>query len=363
MTNLLSITTSVILALLIALITIPVVIKWVKKRGFLALPNHRTSHVVPTPSMGGIGIYLGLLAVLPFVVFNMEIVALLGCVTILFIAGFWDDRYDMKSLVKLTVQLGCAIILYLSGFKIDNLHGIMGFDEIPVLWSSLITIIFIVGVTNAFNLIDGIDGLAGGISLINSFFFGFIFLMNNQLNYAIIAFALCGALLGFLRYNFSPAKIFMGDTGSLFLGLLMGVFIIKTFQTNVNTELSMSVSLILIFLPTFDTLRLFMLRILNKRNPFSADKNHIHHVVLRMVQNHTRATLLIGLFHCSLLSLAFLRTYLNSSVLLTSLIGFLLVFSIVFMLVTLSITILQKLQKIKDSIKRITNRNNLLKSL
>jgi UDP-N-acetylmuramyl pentapeptide phosphotransferase/UDP-N-acetylglucosamine-1-phosphate transferase len=155
----------------------------------------------------------------------------------------------------------------------------------------------------------------------------------------------------------------MGDTGSLFLGLIMSVFIIKTLQTNVNTELSISVALILIFLPVFDTVRIFMLRILKKRSPFSADKNHLHHLVLNVVQNHSRATLLISLFHCSLLSLAFLRTYLSSSVLLTFLIALLLVLSIIFITTILAIRILQKLQKIKHSLKRIINKNNLLKNL
>ncbi len=363
MKDLIQIAVPALLALIIALIIIPVVIKWVNKRGFLAVPNHRTSHTIPTPSMGGIGVYIGLLAILPFLIFNFEIATLLICVTILFFAGFWDDRFDMKSLVKLAVQLICAIALYAVGFRIDNLHGIMGIHEIPAIWSSMITIVFIVGVTNAFNLIDGIDGLAGGVSLINSFFFGLIFLMNNQINYAVIAFALCGALLGFLKYNFSPAKIFMGDTGSLFLGLLMSVFIIKTLQTNINTELSISVSLILVFLPVFDTLRIFMFRILKKKSPFSADKNHLHHLVLKITPNHKHATLLICLFHCSLLSLVFLRTYLDSSVLLTSLIGLLLVLSTFFMLVILIIEIVQKIQKMKQSIRLIKSRNNLLKNI
>jgi UDP-N-acetylmuramyl pentapeptide phosphotransferase/UDP-N-acetylglucosamine-1-phosphate transferase len=363
MTNLLELILPVSIALFISIYSIPLVIKWVNKKGFLALPNHRTSHINPTPSMGGIGIYLGLLATLPFLAFNMELVAVLICITILFLAGYWDDRFNMKSLVKFAIQLSCAITLYLSGFKIDNLHGIMGVNEISEILSAAITILFIVGVTNAFNLIDGIDGLAGGISLINSFFFGLIFLMNNQINYAIIAFTLSASLLGFLKYNLSPAKIFMGDTGSLFLGLLMSVFIIKTFQTNGSTELSISVSVILIFLPVFDTLRIFMLRILKKKSPFSADKNHLHHVVLKVVRRHSRATIIICLFHFSLLSLAYLRSYLNSSVVLTSLIALLLVFNIVFMIAILSITIIQKIQKNKYSIELITTRNNLLKNL
>lgn len=352
-----------VLALLISLLVIPQVIKWVNKKGFLAQPNHRTSHVIPTPSMGGVGIFLGLLIVLPFLDFTTEIIVVLASVTVLFVSGFWDDCYEMKSLIKLFIQVGCAIALYLAGFKIDNLHGIMGFNELPEVVSCLLTIVLITGVTNAFNLIDGIDGLAGGVSLINSFFFGLIFLMNNQFNYAVIAFVLCGALLGFLKYNFSPAKIFMGDTGSLFLGLLMSIFMIKTFQTNISTELSVSGSVVLIFLPVFDTIRLFGQRILKKKSPFLADKNHLHHLVLRVMPKHMHSTLAILFLHSGLLALTFIGVYFNSNLVLTILIFLLLTIVSLFLSFVIILGMWQKIQKIRQSIKAILGKNKLLENI
>jgi UDP-GlcNAc:undecaprenyl-phosphate GlcNAc-1-phosphate transferase len=352
-----------VLALIISLLVIPQVIKWVNKKGLLVQPNHRTSHIIPTPSMGGIGIFLGLLIVLPFLNFTTEIIVVLVSVAVLFVSGFWDDCYEMKSLIKLFIQVGCASALYLAGFKIDNLHGILEFNELPEFISCLLTIVLITGVTNAFNLIDGIDGLAGGISLINSFFFGLIFLMNNQFNYAVIAFVLCGSLLGFLKYNFSPAKIFMGDTGSLFLGLLMSVFMIKTFQTNVSTELSVSTSIVLIFLPAFDTLRLFGQRILKKKSPFLADKNHLHHLLLRLMPNHMYATLSILFLHGGLLALSFGVTFLNSNLVLTILICLLISITSLFLGLVITIALWQKIQKMRQGIKEIIGRNKLLENI
>jgi len=241
-----------LIAFTFALLVIPRVIKRVNKKGLLAQPNHRTSHEIPTPSMGGIGIFLGLLTVLPFLDYSIEITVLMITVTVLFIVGFYDDVYEMKSIVKLIIQLICAMGLYFAGFAINSLHGIFGIHEISETFSFVLTILFIVGVTNAFNLIDGIDGLAGGISLINGLFFGFIFLLNNQTSYVIIAFALVGAILGFLKYNYHPAKIFMGDTGSLFLGLLMSIFVIKTLQTNTSRDMSVSLVVILILASNFE---------------------------------------------------------------------------------------------------------------
>jgi len=356
-----SITT--VLAFLVSIVAIPYVIKWANKTGVLAQPNHRTSHVVPTPSMGGVGIFLGLITVIPFLEYNMEWVTIFIVVTVMFVMGLLDDLYNMKSMLKLSIQLSCAVFLYFAGFTIDSLHGIFGIHEIPTVVSFVVTVLFIAGVTNAFNLIDGIDGLAGGISTINFLFFGLIFLMNNQVTYAIISITLCGALLGFLKYNFSPAKIFMGDAGSLFLGLLMSVFVIKTFQTNSSAELSVSLSVILIFLPVFDTIRLFAQRILKKKNPFTADKNHIHHLVVKMVSSHAKATTLICLFHSGLLGLTFLSMHLSTSILLTVLIGFLFVITLLFLVLILMVTIGQKIKKIKQKMNLITRKNTLLDNI
>ena len=293
-----------ILALIGSLLVIPQVIKLVNKKGLLAQPNHRTSHITPTPSLGGIGIFFGLIAVLPFLDFSLEIIALLIGSTALFIAGLWDDVYDMKSKTKFLIQIACAVGLYFSGFAIDNLYGFLGINEISGVFSFTLTLVFIVGVTNAFNLIDGINGLAGSITLINSLIFGIIFLINNQISFALIAFALCGSILGFLKFNFNPAKIFMGDTGSLFLGLIMSAFTIKVLQADVNMGTNIPLVAALIFLPVFDTLRVFSQRIMNGKSPFEADKNHLHHLVLNVSPLHHKATTILGVLHLSILGIA-----------------------------------------------------------
>ena len=351
------------LALGTSILTIPYVIKWVNKKNLLAQPNHRSSHIIPTPSLGGIGIFLGLVSVVPFLPFNPEIIILLASVLILFVAGWYDDIYEMKSLVKLSIQLICAIGLYYAGFKIDNLHGIFGITEIQEPFSFIITILFIAGVTNAFNLIDGIDGLAGGITLINSLFFGFIFLFNQQISYTLIAFALSGAIIGFLKFNYHPAKIFMGDTGSLFIGLLMSLFAIKTMQANTSAELSFSVAIVLIFLPVFDTLRLFAQRILKKRSPFSADKNHLHHLVLKIVPNHAYATNIICAFQSGLLIAIMVQSYFGGGFLLAILLLTLTALITTFLIAIIYIEIKQRINKLKTAIKSITTNNKLLEKL
>lgn len=355
--------TVAILAFGIALWLIPKVITWVNKRGLLAQPNHRTSHTIPTPSMGGIGIFAGLLIALPFLECRLEIVAIMLSVAILFVTGFYDDVYEIKSMVKLLIQFIIAIGLFFAGFSIHNLHGIFGIYEISTMWSFMITILFIIGVTNAFNLIDGIDGLAGGISVINSAFFGLIFILNDQFSYAMIAFALVGSILGFLKYNYHPAKIFMGDTGSLFLGLLMSVFVIKTFQTNASSEMSISLSIILVFLPVFDTLRLFLYRMSKKKSPFLADKNHLHHLVLKVVPNHAYATMIICSFHGFLMGFIFLSEIISIKLFITLLLIFLVFITTSFLITIAFITLKNHLQKVKKSIQLIVNKNKLLEKI
>jgi UDP-N-acetylmuramyl pentapeptide phosphotransferase/UDP-N-acetylglucosamine-1-phosphate transferase len=349
-------------AFILSIITIPFVIKWVNNKGFLAEPNERTSHLIPKPSMGGIGIFVGITSCIPFLNFNIEIFILWVSILLMFIGGFWDDLKDLKSSSKFLMQIICAVALFCAGFSIDNLHGIFGIFELNPFLSFIISILLIVGVTNSFNLIDGIDGLAGGISFISAFFFGLIFIMNNQINYSIIAFSVCGSLIGFLRYNFYPAKIFMGDTGSLFLGLLMSVFMIKTFQTNGTSEVSISGSIVLIFLPVFDTVRLFAYRIFKGNSPFLADKNHLHHLVLRLFPKHSHATLLILLIHSGLLGFIFITNYLDYKEFLTVLLMFLVIISSLFLVTILLIVANRKLKKLKDNMKEINSKNQQLEN-
>ena len=178
------------------------------------------------------------------------------------------------------------------------MHGIFGLGEIAVFFQYLLTVLFIVGLTNAYNLIDGIDGLAGGIALIASFGFGILFYILNLSSYSLAAFALAGSLLGFLRFNFSPAKIFMGDTGSLSVGILLAILAIKLLETTsalsgfveVNSFFPVFV-FALIIVPILDVSQVILVRIMSGRSPFSPDRGHIHHMLLRRGMSHKEAAL------------------------------------------------------------------------
>ena len=335
-----------LLALILDLVAIPFIICWVNYNVIFDPFNKRSLHIFATPLMGGLGIFLGLLAVLTFFHFKVQIIAVLVCFAIMHFADYCDDRHEMKSLVKICIQGMCLILLYFSGFEVNNLYGIFGVYQLPSLFIAVVVILFIVGLINAFRLIDGIYGLVGGISLINAFFFGLIFFMNDQMNYAILAFTACGPVLGFLKYNISVAKKIMSDTGSLFLGLLMNMFMIKVFQTNINAEKSILVVAGLIFLQVFDTIRLFMQLILKRRNQFLADKNHLHYLVLRGFPKYMSSTQIILLLHFTLLGLFFLGLHSHNVLMLTLLIYALLAIVILFLS---SFTVVHLWQKIEKS--------------
>lgn len=177
------------------------------------------------------------------------------------------------------------------------MHGFFGIHEIPHMASIFLTLFTVIVITNSFNLIDGVDGLAGSLGLLTSLVFGAYFLMIGELMYAVMAFSLAGSLIGFLIYNFSPAKIFMGDTGSLLIGMLNSIFVIKFITVAAEPNLAIPVAaapaigFAILIVPLFDTLRVFSLRILNRRSPFSPDRNHIHHFLLDLGLNHKKIVL------------------------------------------------------------------------
>ncbi|TAG48235.1 MAG: undecaprenyl/decaprenyl-phosphate alpha-N-acetylglucosaminyl 1-phosphate transferase, partial [Runella slithyformis] len=186
----------------------------------------------------------------------------------------------------------------LGGLKIDNFFGIFGCYQISDYLSIPFTIFIFIALINAVNLIDGIDGLAGGIGFIAGVSFGTWFLLNHHFSMACMAFSMSGSLLGFLRFNFSKtSKIFMGDTGSLLLGFLLAFFAVKFIRLNVDIRHNPNaffsapiLAVVLLIVPIFDTLRVFLVRILNGRSPFKADRNHMHHVLLDNGMNHFQAS-------------------------------------------------------------------------
>jgi UDP-N-acetylmuramyl pentapeptide phosphotransferase/UDP-N-acetylglucosamine-1-phosphate transferase len=212
-----------------------------------------------------------------------------------------DDLNDLRARNKFVIQLALALLIAFSGVRITSLNGILGIEE-PITAQYTLTVVAIAGITNSFNLIDGIDGLAGGLGFMSLVILGLFLTLGGDINIALIAFALAGGLLGFLYYNFNPARIFMGDTGSLVLGFVIAVLTVRLIQVNTTSSFNLLLNapafgLSLVLIPVFDTLRVFSLRIWSGKSPFNADKTHIHHLLTNNGWSHNFAAKLICAAH------------------------------------------------------------------
>jgi UDP-N-acetylmuramyl pentapeptide phosphotransferase/UDP-N-acetylglucosamine-1-phosphate transferase len=237
------------------------------------------------------------------------------------------------------IQLALATLIAFSGVRINNLNGIFGVHELPVTAQYTLTILIIAGITNAFNLIDGIDGLAGGLGFMSLVIIGLFLTLSGDANIALIAFALAGGLLGFLYYNFNPARIFMGDTGSLVLGFVIAVLTVRLIQFNTAGSFKLIqhapvFGLSLVMIPVFDTLRVFAARIWRGRSPFDPDKTHIHHLLTNNGWSHNFAAKLICAAHGLILIAGYFLKNLRQEV------GIIILFA----LMLLTIFVFQRLQ-------------------
>ena len=292
------------LAFFVTFFAIPVIIQVAKEKKFYDEPDERKVHKSVVPTLGGLGIFGGfILATLMGVppALSQQLQYFIASLMVIFFLGIKDDILVISATKKFIGQLLAAgIIIKFGGIQINNMHGFLGINEIPHTASILLTLFTIIVITNSFNLIDGVDGLAGSLGLLTSSVFGIYFLVVGQLMFAIMAFALSGSLIGFLIYNYSPAKIFMGDTGSLLIGLLNSIFVIKFISVASNPVLNAhfplqsapAIGFAVLIVPLSDTLRVFSLRILNRRSPFSPDRNHIHHFLLDLGLSHKMITII-----------------------------------------------------------------------
>jgi UDP-N-acetylmuramyl pentapeptide phosphotransferase/UDP-N-acetylglucosamine-1-phosphate transferase len=292
-------------AFVVTLITIPPIICLVKKYSLYDVPDGRKEHSLPIPTMGGIAIIAGMMVSL-FLWFpfnnQMAQICFFFSITVLFGLGIMDDLKDLSARYKFIIQAGLAALIALSDIRITSFNGLFGINELSLAAQYTFTILAVVGITNAFNLIDGIDGLAGGLGFMSLITIGIFLTMSGDMNTALIAFALAGGILAFLYFNFNPAKIFMGDTGSLVLGFVIAVLCIRLMQVNVfvlNPVLPHAPLFVLgiVLIPVFDTLRVFAMRIWNGKSPFIADKTHIHHLLTNNGFSHGFAAKLICFVH------------------------------------------------------------------
>jgi len=292
-----------ICSFLITYFTLPSVINLAYQKKLLDIPDARKVHVELIPSLGGVGIFIGVLISFTLFCSLSDFEAYKYILTgylILFFMGIKDDMVPMDAKKKLLIQIFVAGMIAYGGVRITSLFGLFGIEEINIVASYCLTIFFIVGITNSYNLIDGVDGLAGGLGGIGCITLGILLLWVQEYNFAVLAFAITGSLIAFLRYNFGkyPNKTFMGDNGSLLLGLTITVLSIQFIETP-NTQSIMGIhspiGIIagIIFIPFYDTIRVFTIRILNGRSPFSADKNHIHHEFLRSKVGHRQTSILL----------------------------------------------------------------------
>ena len=299
--SLLNILWAALSSFLITYITIPYILDVAYTKNIFDVPDERKLHTRQIPSLGGIGIFFGFLISFTFFTsadFFGLYKYIITAYVILFFMGLKDDLVPMEAKVKLLLQFLAAFIITFGGVRISSLFGLFGIYELNTFFSFVVSMLFIVVVTNAFNLIDGIDGLAAGIGGINCLALGGLLIMVDELNFAILAFSVGGTLVAFLRYNFAayPQKIFMGDAGSLLLGLTASILCIQ-FMGSVATANSLSivspivVVAAIIFIPVFDLLRVSVLRILQGKSPFSADNSHIHHELLSSGLNHKNASI------------------------------------------------------------------------
>lgn len=287
---------------LIAFFAIPSIIKIAEIKHLFDVPDERKMHKTNVPTLGGLAIFAGMIFSLTFWSTQKEIVELqyiISAIMILFFIGMKDDLFNLVHYKKLFGQLAAAFILvHWAGIRITSFFGIFGVHELGLIESYLFSIFTMVVITNSFNLIDGIDCLAGSVGVFCSAIFGFWFFTADQTQYVVLSASLLGSLVAFLRYNKTPAKIFMGDTGSLIVGIVLSILAIKFIEMNrvlpihaFNKIRGIPVVTIgILIIPLFDTLRVFMLRMFQGRSPFSPDRNHLHHLLIDLGFSHMKAT-------------------------------------------------------------------------
>ena len=308
-------------AICATMVVMPKVVAISKAKNLTALPNGRTSHKGIVPTLGGIGVFTGMILpinvtailfanysqLIDLLIFNALILALL-------LIGIFDDIMKLSAVKKLGYQLMVATI-YIVGanMHIDSFLGLFGMHNIPIIYSIIFSVFVIVLLINAYNLVDGIDGLAGVLGVLISGYMAIVFYFTNYFFYSLVCLSLVGALIGFLVFNFSRhRKIFLGDTGSLVVGFLLALEVVAYLSGGARApQLVMFknapvVVMALVSYPLFDTLRVFFIRIINKRSPFSPDRNHIHHRLVDLGLKHKYATLLIGVYTVLITGLAFL---------------------------------------------------------
>jgi UDP-N-acetylmuramyl pentapeptide phosphotransferase/UDP-N-acetylglucosamine-1-phosphate transferase len=323
-----------IFSFLITFFSIPTIIKISRRKNLMDEPGIRSSHLRKIPNLGGIAIFYSIgicVSVFAYELFDLYKFLFASMIILLYI-GVMDDIVVMRAYKKLVAQIiVSALIVVGSDIRIRNLFGIFGIYELGYFVSALFSVITFIILINAFNLIDGIDGLAGGYSVICSALFGISYYRLGEYNYPLVVLSMIiiGAVLAFLYYNlsnFRTSKIFMGDTGSMLLGFLLAftsicfidIFIDRALPNVPRYHLQSApvVAVAILILPIVDTLNVIVIRLAHKKSPFDADKNHIHHKLLKLDLTHRRSTFYIILYYLFIVTVAYYFRHMNVNLLL-----------------------------------------------
>lgn len=310
----------VILALAIAFtitfLAIPVIIRVAAMKKIYDIPDERKIHQAPIPALGGLGIFAGFLfAVLLIANFqdSRTLQFYLAAAVVIFYMGLKDDIIIISPVKKFIGQvLAAFIVIYYGDLKIESMQGFLGIYTLPESFSLLFTYLTAIVVMNSFNLIDGVDGLAGSMGMLSTAVFGAYFVLTGHMPEAILAFSMAGAVLAFLIFNFQPARIFMGDTGSLLIGLVNAVLVVKFINVAMDPTHAFTIPAApalgfgILMIPLLDTLRVFSIRMVNRRSPFSPDRNHIHHLLLDLGCSHRAIAISLMALNAAIIALGFL---------------------------------------------------------
>lgn len=323
-------------AFIITFLAIPIVLQVAEQKKLYDIPDERKVHTRPVASLGGVGIFGGFLlaALLSIQIaplhgpLNPEFQYFFAAALVIFFLGLRDDIMIMSATKKFIGQLiAASILIHLGGIRLESMHGLFGFDQVPEGFSLALSYLTIIVVMNSFNLIDGIDGLAASLGILSMLVFGTYFFIVDLQAYALIAFSMAGSLVAFMIFNHHPAKIFMGDSGSLMIGLINSILVIKFINVAsdpliaVPVPAAVAVGFAVLIVPLLDTLRVFSIRIMNGRSPFTPDRNHVHHLLLDRGMSHSAVTFTCVAINIAFILLAWLGKSLGPNYLLISLLA------------------------------------------
>ncbi|WP_332023541.1 glycosyltransferase family 4 protein [Kaistella sp.] len=319
---------------LLTFYTIPTVVKISRRKNLMDEPGARSSHLRKIPNLGGISMFYSLAvcaSIFAFELFEMYKFLFASLVILLYI-GVMDDIVVMRAYKKLFAQIVVTSLMVIgSDVRIRSFFGLFGIYELNYFFSVAMSIFTFIVLINAFNLIDGIDGLAGGYSILCSAMFGISYYRLGEYNYPLVVLSgvIIGSVIGFLYFNLSNYrnnKIFMGDTGSMILGFLLAFTAICFIDIFIDKKLpeipryylqsAPAIAMAILILPIIDTLNVFMIRICNGKSPLVADKNHIHHSLLKLGLTHRRSTAYILMYYLFIVSVAYFFRHINVNILL-----------------------------------------------